>query len=50
MNPNRFRFIHDGEVEMSLSADSTLDEVVEVFKRFLYAVGYHPDNVEEAFE
>ena len=45
MNPNRFRFIHDGEVEMSLSADSTLDEVVEVFK-----VGYHPDNVEEAFE
>ena len=54
MNPNRFRFIHEYpelpeefRIEVSLSADVTVDEVVQAFKQFLLAVGYHPDSVQE---
>ena len=36
-------------IELEISDDSDMDELVDAFKRFCLAVGYSPNNVREIY-
>ena len=45
----RFSSFRDREtVEVTIHADSTIQEVVTAFRAFLLAAGYHHENVNDA--
>jgi Tat protein secretion system quality control protein TatD with DNase activity len=48
------KFLHQYDknsplIEVTLHSDSGIEEVIESFKQFLIAVGFHPNTVKEAF-
>lgn len=48
----KFLCQHDDgtNIQICMSSDLTLDEVIEKFKGFLIACGYHPDSVSEMLD
>lgn len=45
----RFSSLRDRDtVEVTIHGDSAIYEVVMAFRAFLLAVGYHPENVNDA--
>jgi hypothetical protein len=48
-----FKFQYDQNspvIEFRLHQDSTIDQVLEAFKRYLLATGFESETVEEAFD
>ena len=44
----RFMSHHGNQtVEVAIHGDSSIDEVMEAFRAFLLAAGFHPENVDE---
>lgn len=37
-------------IEFKLHQDSTIDQMIDAFKRYLLAIGFDPETVKEAFE